>query len=1165
MSMFRKLHLSLGILMVWTSLTAQVYTVNSSSDTDDGSCDGVHCSLREAIKAAEADGVNSTILFNIPGAGPHSISPNSIFPAITAGNLSILGESQPGGPGSVIIDFNFRNFLGMPFMNITSGTVAISGLSFTDFRFENPGDCIFEYDNANACTIRACAFFADNNLVPVPEKVFIRIKNADQFLLVSSHFGTDLLKSSIVQTEGKLKIETTQGLRTVTVDSNIFAAKVPLVEIHAGAFTARKNIFGALDTNKSVNFLDPTIGLIAPTSADRLLIEDNFFYGFLNTAIQLNGLKETAILSKNRFYNNAQDIFSNGSNTGSLLVTDNFARNGSGFVSASNLAEFYVERNSVNNYDEMIRAATPGSFQIARYMDNRFTCISGQPVFMPPRTVPVITAVNRNQVIGSSIPNDSVVVYARSTLLCPADDCRGGAELGRTVADASGLWILNAAYPNRSQISAYSFDSNPGVSPRLHSEMSACYACIAPIRQVFNPALCSGNMVTFRGKVYSDANPKDSIFVRGDGVSICDSVIIVDIQVASAYRQSLDVPICFGDTLQFNGVLIHKNHLIDSLNLTSVNGCDSIVLLNGREVGVSNYSRTICDNAFVTIGGTRFDKNNTSGTAVIPGGAQAGCDSVIFVQLNINNFSESFIDQVKCPGDSIVINGRVFNATNPKGDVTLINGSSTGCDSVIHVNLTYPNNRGSFSTTICMGDSVFVVNRFFSSRTPSGTIFLPGGSSFGCDSLIDVSINILPNAQGSFAAEICRTDTLRLHGEVFFSGKPNGTILLVNSATNGCDSIINVTVNIIPDAIGRLDTVLCEDESITYYGQTFSVAKPSGSFKIPMGTFRMCDSFVNVTVRFNPNVSSNFSTTLCRKDSIRIGGSVFSVNNPSGSVTLLGGAATGCDSTIVVNVLFNPPLQLNYSAFDLKCNRANTGELVINSVTGGSGSYQFSVDNGAPMQVTPNLTLTGLSQGNHTIRILDQLGCDSVFNFSVGASPSLFLSLPNDTTIKLGGAVNIIPNINFNYGNLVWDPKDFLSCDTCLVTQARPTQTTTYTLVVTDQNGCSISDQMTIVVLIDEAEIYVPNVFSPNGDNINDAFAPKFKFPEKTSIRIFRIFDRWGSLVYERLNGTPGQNFEWDGTDRGEKMNPGVFTYTILFAGEDNIEKWKAGDVTLLR
>ena len=82
--------LILSSCWIFTS-QAQNYVVNSSNDVDDGMCDGVHCSLREAIKAAEADGIPSTITFNIPLPGPHLINPTGPFPNITQPDLSIVG------------------------------------------------------------------------------------------------------------------------------------------------------------------------------------------------------------------------------------------------------------------------------------------------------------------------------------------------------------------------------------------------------------------------------------------------------------------------------------------------------------------------------------------------------------------------------------------------------------------------------------------------------------------------------------------------------------------------------------------------------------------------------------------------------------------------------------------------------------------------------------------------------------------------------------------------------------------------------------------------------------------------------------------------------------------------------------------------------------------
>ncbi len=88
----------------FTYPTSTTFTVNSANDVDDGTCDVTHCSLREAIDAANANAGGDTIAFNIPGGGPHTIQPTSALPTITD-PVIIDGYTQPGaspntnGPG----------------------------------------------------------------------------------------------------------------------------------------------------------------------------------------------------------------------------------------------------------------------------------------------------------------------------------------------------------------------------------------------------------------------------------------------------------------------------------------------------------------------------------------------------------------------------------------------------------------------------------------------------------------------------------------------------------------------------------------------------------------------------------------------------------------------------------------------------------------------------------------------------------------------------------------------------------------------------------------------------------------------------------------------------------------------------------------------------------
>jgi gliding motility-associated-like protein len=95
--------------------------------------------------------------------------------------------------------------------------------------------------------------------------------------------------------------------------------------------------------------------------------------------------------------------------------------------------------------------------------------------------------------------------------------------------------------------------------------------------------------------------------------------------------------------------------------------------------------------------------------------------------------------------------------------------------------------------------------------------------------------------------------------------------------------------------------------------------------------------------------------------------------------------------------------------------------------------------------------------------------------------------------------------------------------------------------------------------------VYIPNVFSPNGDGINDVFLIQTN-DRVAGIVSFRIFDRWGNVVFEDFNFLPNEpQHGWDGLFRGKEMNPAVFTYIAELTDLDGGSILKAGEVTLVR
>lgn len=161
------------------------------------------------------------------------------------------------------------------------------------------------------------------------------------------------------------------------------------------------------------------------------------------------------------------------------------------------------------------------------------------------------------------------------------------------------------------------------------------------------------------------------------------------------------------------------------------------------------------------------------------------------------------------------------------------------------------------------------------------------------------------------------------------------------------------------------------------------------------------------------------------------------------------------------------------------------------------------------------------------------------------------------TSITLNATGTLISNYR-------WSPTSSLSCETCSSPTANPTATTVYTVTVSSSFGCIAKDEVTVNVLCDQSQVFIPNTFSPNGDGENDVF-----YPRGVGLRIiesFRVYNRWGEIIFERKNiQLNDAAAAWDGTYKGKTLSPDVFVYVVegLCDGGDRMI-WK-GDINLIR
>jgi gliding motility-associated-like protein len=170
----------------------------------------------------------------------------------------------------------------------------------------------------------------------------------------------------------------------------------------------------------------------------------------------------------------------------------------------------------------------------------------------------------------------------------------------------------------------------------------------------------------------------------------------------------------------------------------------------------------------------------------------------------------------------------------------------------------------------------------------------------------------------------------------------------------------------------------------------------------------------------------------------------------------------------------------------------------------------------------------------------------------------------NKITASAGSTVQLSTVNSPDVTKWKWTPAMWLSNPDAPNPTAQPRESITYTVVAANDGACVTRAQVDVIVTCNGANIFVPNTFSPNGDGMNDVFYPRGT--GLYDIKSFRIFNRWGQIVFERLNtGANNASDGWNGTIGGKAAPSDVYVYVIEVLCTNNTVIPVKGNVTLLR
>ncbi|HUR31345.1 MAG TPA: gliding motility-associated C-terminal domain-containing protein, partial [Saprospiraceae bacterium] len=391
----------------------------------------------------------------------------------------------------------------------------------------------------------------------------------------------------------------------------------------------------------------------------------------------------------------------------------------------------------------------------------------------------------------------------------------------------------------------------------------------------------------------------------------------------------------------------------------------------------------------------------------------------------------------------------------------------------------------------------------------------------------------------------------------------------------GCDSMIThqiiyspidtteqLTYTCDPDEAGLLEEWLTTQDGCDSLVQTFVQYEPASVSIQVLSDFNgyelSCDGSNDGVLKVLFTGITPFEIQWSTSDT-----SVIISNISAGHYEVTVTDGNGCSSISGVEVDEPPLLQLTFIVSHPDCFTNNSGNITA-VASGGVLPYQYSLDG---IDFQSSSTFQNLSNGLYELVITDANQCSAIETILINQPVPVDVDLGSDAIILPGESVELNAIVNLSADQLAqinWYGVDTSECADCLTQIVAPFITTSYAIEILTNEGCADSDTVTLVV-VSRPDLYIPNIFSPNNNGINDHFRI-YAGKNVQRISSLVIFDRWGGVMFAVEDLSPDDpSHYWDGQSNGKPCAPGVYVYQLVAVLANRETIVRVGNVTLVR
>ncbi len=524
-----------------------------------------------------------------------------------------------------------------------------------------------------------------------------------------------------------------------------------------------------------------------------------------------------------------------------------------------------------------------------------------------------------------------------------------------------------------------------------------------------------------------------------------------------------------------------------------------------------------------------------------------GCDSFVITRVDWEPPDEVQIEQIVCnPRDSGVV---IFKERN-----------KMGCDSITRI--IYRLGRK---------DTVDVL-AYVCNPDSTGLKEYVYPNTEGCDSLVRYHFKEAKKYYYEIREEYCQGERVIIDKRKV----TKDTILTITYKTQyGCDSVYKYELVFHPVYEIYIKDSICQGESIAFEGMKLT---ESGRYSRRFASKYGCDSvrILDLNVLSLPTPEFEPQAVYCYGDSVelKLKESYSSYvwfdgytgcckwRGSGGKLSVTVTDENTCTNSAEIEIADPVIIDARWSAEDILCYGDKYGRLEINRVSGGTKPYIYRLNR---MDFDPPVS-DRLPKGNYRMEVWDANGCYWSDSVQIHAPDSpLTVKINADTQyVRWGSSALLFLEISGGEADkITWRINDSTSITDEQEITLYPRQNTVIRVEIVDENGCIARDELLIKVYYDP-RIYIPNVFTPNKDGINDSFE-LFPNDHIAKIHLLRIYSRWGELLYEVYDQQPGSTLLlWDGRFKGRKLNSSVVVYYVEAESIDHRILKLSGDVTIV-